>query len=414
MFDGRLTAHAAIPDVRVGDIVDVCFSLAGAHPILQGRFCAEWILNWQCWVGETRVRLICGPDRSMVIEPRNDPPVCEITALATGEVVRTWRTAMTPPVVLESFTPPWIRPFMGVRAGDAMTWSDVADTFRGDYDAEPLPGDLESAIETLKVSVEGDADRLVRALNLVQESLRYQAITLGDGGFVPRAIEAIWRSRTGDCKDASRLLSAILGHLGVPSEPVLVNTRVGRILDGDGSTGPGLAGGERRSRRLRNPGQLAAPQSADDFGGCATVADPSGTAADGDQFDRDPRPHTGAGQGLDRQLQAERRSGRLGLRRTLTFERTCLEADEAQAFVDFREALLKKASVAVRVPARFGVVKATTPAAPGPRSPAPAAAGGPGGARKRRTVMERVSWLMVVWFIIGLVTLVQRMLSGAS
>lgn len=73
--------------------------------------------------------------------------------------------------------------------------------------------------------------RAVQGLRLVQESLRYHSVGVGDGGYRPRAVETIWETRYGDCKDASRLLVAVLRRMGIEAAPALVNTRVGPDLE---------------------------------------------------------------------------------------------------------------------------------------------------------------------------------------
>jgi Domain of Unknown Function with PDB structure (DUF3857)/Transglutaminase-like superfamily len=233
VFDGRLTAHVSISDVRVGDIVDVCHSIAGGHPILGGKVFAEWVLNWACWVGETRVRLIAAADRNLAIQTANGAPDCEIDQTSVGDTIRTWRSMMTPPLTTEPYSPVGLRPQTRVRVCDVLSWPEVAETFCDYYGPEPLPDELEAAVKQIEEKAVDYAERAIKALHLVQGGLRYQAITLGSGGFVPRPLEQIWSSRTGDCKDSSRLLVAILRRLGIAAEPVLVNTQHGADLKGE-------------------------------------------------------------------------------------------------------------------------------------------------------------------------------------
>lgn len=230
MFDGRLTAHLSIPDVRVGDVIDVCHSVVGVHPVTGERFAGEWRLDWSCWVGETRLRLLTDVDRRLEIQTWNTTPQVAEEILAEGLVVRTWRALATPPVTPEAHAPSHARQFASVRIADAMTWSEVADTFRAYYEPQPLPADLEAEARAIEEAGGALGEQAVKALRLVQGGLRYQAVTFGDGGFVPRNLPAIWESRTGDCKDASRLLVALLQRLGMEAVAVLVNTQRGPAL----------------------------------------------------------------------------------------------------------------------------------------------------------------------------------------
>lgn len=230
MFDGRLTAHVSISDVRVGDILDLCYSVEGQNPVLMGRFAAEWRFNWTCWVGETRVRLLTPAERALHVQSWSDAPECAVEQLRGGETARTWRSLSTEPVIIEPLTPGWARHLATVRVSDPMSWGDVADAFRGYYASQALPGELEAEAAAIEAQSADAAVRAVLALRLVQGALRYQSVTIGDGGFVPRDIADVWSSRAGDCKDGSRVLTALLRRLGMVADPALVNTYRGRVL----------------------------------------------------------------------------------------------------------------------------------------------------------------------------------------
>ena len=166
----------------------------------------------------------------MTVQTWNGAPESEVKPTADGELVRTWRTTKTAPVVPERQAPSWFRPFASIRISDVMSWPDVAATFADCYRPEPLPEDLEAKVAALENEPGDVSTRVVKALRLVQGGLRYQAISIGEGGFVPRPLKQIWSSRTGDCKDASRLLVAILRRIGVDATPALVNTARSRSL----------------------------------------------------------------------------------------------------------------------------------------------------------------------------------------
>ncbi|MGA3156367.1 MAG: DUF3857 and transglutaminase domain-containing protein [Steroidobacteraceae bacterium] len=61
----------------------------------------------------------------------------------------------------------------------------------------------------------------------VSGNIRYVAIFLGTGSYVPHSADEILKSRYGDCKDHVALLQALLGAKGIASSPAIVNGSMG-------------------------------------------------------------------------------------------------------------------------------------------------------------------------------------------
>lgn len=231
VYDGRLTAHMIVPDVRVGDVVDTLYSIAGANPVLDDAICFTPRLQWSSPVVETRVEVRVPAARDLVIQSFGRAPA---SADETRDGVRTllWRAVDMPPWRHDPDSPPWRIGHAALHIADRRSWAGVADLFRESY-APPaqLPATLETAVAGILAREPDAAARAVAALRLVQGALRYHSIGVGEGGYRPRPVETIWETRYGDCKDASRLLTAVLLRLGVAAVPALVNTRLGPGID---------------------------------------------------------------------------------------------------------------------------------------------------------------------------------------
>jgi len=230
LYDGRLTAHLVVPDLRVGDVLDVGRTVAGHPPILAGGLTADWRFEWGCWVGETRVRLLTAAAAPLEFQSWNGAPEAVTREIEDGFREHVWVARETPPGHSEPDIPGWVRYAVGVRATTPMAWSRVADTFRGYYAPEALPADLKAEIDAITATNADPASRAVALLRSVQKTLRYQAVSIGDGGFIPRPLAKIWALRAGDCKDASRLLTAMMIEAGLDACPALVNTARGWAL----------------------------------------------------------------------------------------------------------------------------------------------------------------------------------------
>ena len=69
-----------------------------------------------------------------------------------------------------------------------------------------------------------DPKEQARALyNWVSREIRYVAIYIGDGGFIPHDADSIIRNRYGDCKDNNTLLIALLAAKGIEASSALIN-----------------------------------------------------------------------------------------------------------------------------------------------------------------------------------------------
>jgi hypothetical protein len=64
----------------------------------------------------------------------------------------------------------------------------------------------------------------------VQDQVRYFALVMGDGNYLPATAEQSWTRRYADCKGKVVLLTALLRGLGIEAEPVMVNSQTGDSL----------------------------------------------------------------------------------------------------------------------------------------------------------------------------------------
>ncbi len=230
IYDGRVTAHMVIPDLREGDIVDCCYSVVGDQPALKDSFSWFFILQWSTRVVETTCRVIARPEQRMLIRRFGGAPAPRVGD-SNGRRIYTWRVSDLAPYLPEPYSPAWSVGYQAVEIGFARTWAQVSDLFRGMYEAaindgEP-PAELVAEVEAIRGRFPDPAARAVEGLRLVQRTLRYHSVAIGEGGFRPRALRTIWSTRYGDCKDASVLLTTVLRRMGLDASCALVNVGMG-------------------------------------------------------------------------------------------------------------------------------------------------------------------------------------------
>ena len=113
-------------------------------------------------------------------------------------------------------------------------WSEVSGLMAPLYrtaqqiaPSSPLKGE----IERIAAASPDPRRRAMAALRLVQERIRYLALAMGDGGYVPATADQTWSRKFGDCKGKTATLLALLQGLGIEAEPVLVSSVLGDGLN---------------------------------------------------------------------------------------------------------------------------------------------------------------------------------------
>ncbi|HVK80807.1 MAG TPA: DUF3857 domain-containing protein, partial [Verrucomicrobiae bacterium] len=164
-FDGRLTVHFTIPDVRQGDVVETSYTLFGQRKSLLGKHGAFIGLEWGVGIVEVRLRQRAPKDRVIAERAFNNAPIGEQTE-ADGIVDRRWRMVERPGIRAEALTPPWVIQSAALQLSEWRDWADVAEAFTPLYDHDgPLPDEVEqeiARIQAAETSPEGRAAAVLR------------------------------------------------------------------------------------------------------------------------------------------------------------------------------------------------------------------------------------------------------------
>lgn len=89
--------------------------------------------------------------------------------------------------------------------------------------AEPTPAIRQLATE-LTTGATTEREKVRRLYDWVRRHIRYVALVIGAGGYVPHNAQEVLDHRYGDCKDHVALLEALLRAVGIESSPALVNS----------------------------------------------------------------------------------------------------------------------------------------------------------------------------------------------
>jgi transglutaminase-like putative cysteine protease len=221
-LDGILTAVLRIPDLRVGDEVEVSLTIPSSDPTLGPNDTGLLLLGPDPSPG--RYRLALSWDEGFKPNVKLTPDMAAIARQGPRGVT----IDFSDPAVA---TPPQSAPARFawqrvVEYSDFADWKAISRHFAPLYARAAMiaPGSpLKEEARRIAAAHANPLDRARAALKLVQQEVRYVYVGLNGGNLTPATAEETWQRRYGDCKGKTVLLLALLAELGIEAHPVLVN-----------------------------------------------------------------------------------------------------------------------------------------------------------------------------------------------
>jgi hypothetical protein len=221
-LDGMLTAVLRIPDLRVGDELEVGLTTVAKDPTLGNKEAGLLLLGPSPSPGRYRLGLSWDESHKPNIKMTAD------MAAVAHNGNRAVDFKLDNPVLL---VPPKDAPARYqwqriVEYSDFADWAAVSRQFAPLYTkAAKLAADSSIKREAVRIAAAhaGPLDRASAALKLVQQDVRYIYVGLNGGNLSPASADETWQRRYGDCKGKTALLLALLSELGIDAEAVLVN-----------------------------------------------------------------------------------------------------------------------------------------------------------------------------------------------
>lgn len=222
MLDGMLTAVLRVPDLRVGDDLEVEYSVPlhdatlreMSHGLLfmgpsppPGRYKLD--LSWE---DGQAPRTLITPDLAPLVKREANRLVITVDNPAP----------LTPP----RDAPPRYEWARIVEFSDFADWQAVSRRFHTLFAAASTlapNSPLREEAAAIRASTPDPVKQAQAALELVQQQVRYVYVGLNGGNFTPANADETWERRYGDCKGKTAMLLALLAELGIPAEAVLVN-----------------------------------------------------------------------------------------------------------------------------------------------------------------------------------------------
>ncbi len=232
ILDGERTLELVIPDVRVGDRLDLAFSIVGSRGVFGGDFHRAFTTGYSQPVALRRLLGFAPATRPLRWRLSGGWPGHTVGEQVQGSRQRLeLRASPSPRVIEESGAPAWFDGHGHVDLSTSADWAAVAAWSLPLYRIDAA-GEAAAAAVVADLGLRGRpaAEVLDAALPWVQREVRYLSLGLGANAYSPAPPATTLARRFGDCKDKALLLIAILRAAGIPAEPVLVSTTLRRTV----------------------------------------------------------------------------------------------------------------------------------------------------------------------------------------
>ncbi len=232
-LDGVLTANIQPEGLQVGDTLEFAASVSSSDPTLNGH--VEQIAGaWDGFpIGRAHLRMQW--PTSLPVRLRQTASLPALKPMTTGNT-STVELSLdnVEPIIPPKGAPPRYRVGRLAEVTDYASWADLGALMAPLYEKAatiPPQGPLRSELDHIQSLSSDPKIRIEAALALVQDRVRYVALAMGAGGYVPADAQTTWSRRYGDCKGKTALLLALLHAMGIEAEPVAVSTTFGDGLD---------------------------------------------------------------------------------------------------------------------------------------------------------------------------------------
>ncbi|MDZ7283938.1 tetratricopeptide repeat protein [Sphingomonas sanguinis] len=233
MLDGVLTANIQPEGLQVGDTLEFAISITSRDPVLKGHV-EQLAAAWNGFpVGRAHLRVQWPGTLPLRLRSVGSLPPLKPVRKGDQSTVEITMDGVEPEAATKGAPPRYALGRL-IEMTDYAAWSDLGALMAPLYDkaaAIPADGPLRVELDRIKALSPDPKVQAQAALALVQDRVRYVALAMGTGGYVPADAAETWARRYGDCKGKTALLLALLHALDIAADPVAVNTIAGDGMD---------------------------------------------------------------------------------------------------------------------------------------------------------------------------------------
>jgi hypothetical protein len=231
IVNGELSALILLKDVRIGDVLDVEFSIIDEDSLFAGQ---------RSWIQATAESQPIGMWLLVWIDHRDQPlqisePGGELirTDEEAGDLIfRTWAARAVPASEPEPNLPADVFRDPMLQITPFADWAGIAAKLlsKWKFEAEDRDSLADELAAIRQLAADDETALIDAAVATARDAVRYQNYSPGLLAVVPENVSTVWERRFGDCKEKSLLLTWLLRECGIDATPVLVNSVIGGAL----------------------------------------------------------------------------------------------------------------------------------------------------------------------------------------
>ena len=231
VYSGTITAAIVTDDVRVGDTLEVAYTVLGQNPVFGGKFFDAAAWDSPAPVSLRRITLDMPEQRSVAYRMIGGSlAVTPKEQRRNGRRILRFEARDLPALVGEPYVPADVSAYRWIQFSELGSWKEVNQWALGLFDT-PAGGAAVTDALRAAGATGTPSQQVAKVLEFVQNEIRYLSLSMGESSHRPFPPAQVLQRRYGDCKDKSLLMVSMLRQLGITAEPVLVSTELRKGLD---------------------------------------------------------------------------------------------------------------------------------------------------------------------------------------
>ncbi len=223
MYTAAKIKRMSLSGLEPGTILDFSVTTETDASMMPGEFFVSWRVATPTYVVRSNLEVDAPTSMNPRINERN-LSFKRTEKTESGRRYYTWRTANVSRFKGEPYAPDSALQGMTVSVSPSFSWNAIGKWYVPiARDAYAISPSVEEKMKSVLMGARSLDDSIRRLHKWVAQDIRYVAIELGRGGYVPRNAETVVRTGFGDCKDKAMLFVAALKKIGVTGYPVLLN-----------------------------------------------------------------------------------------------------------------------------------------------------------------------------------------------